>query len=118
MIHKQRLSRRDFIKGGVLTIFSTVGVGLLRREQAGEPEWQIMINGKLIQQGSFASGTRQDIYIPVLNGTAHIVLDGDRIFVHEDNNICPKKICSQMGSIRHSGEKITCVPNKLVVRIL
>jgi hypothetical protein len=121
----RRFSRRDFLKGGVITGLATLGAFLLGRdngwmdalEKTGEPDWQITIDGQVIQQGRFIPGSRKDLHIPVQNGTAHIVLDGDRIFVHEDNSICPKRICSLMGSITRSGESIVCLPNRLVIRV-
>jgi len=30
---------------------------------------------------------------------------------------CPKKICIGMGTARHAGDLIACVPNRLVIRI-
>jgi hypothetical protein len=121
-----KLSRRDFLRGGILFGLAILG-GLVVRKKNGWKEalekpvssdWQITIDGQIIQQGRFMSGYRKDLYVQVKNGTAHIVLDGDRIFVHEDNDICPKKICSKMGSIARPGESIICLPNKLVIRVL
>lgn len=122
----RKFSRRDFLKGWIFTSLAAVGGFIFGREngwmdaleKSGESDWQITIDGQIVQQGRFIPGLRKDLHIPVKNGTAHIVLDGDRIFVHEDNNICPKKICSQMGAITHSGESIVCLPNKLVIRTL
>lgn len=125
MIKQQRLSRRDFLKGGGFTSLTTLGMVLFHQwyveadaiEPLGEPEWQITLAGKLILQGCFTPGSRKDLHVPVQNGIAHIVLDGNRIFVHKDNEICPKKICSLMGSISCSGESIICLPNRLVIRV-
>jgi hypothetical protein len=126
MTEKKQLNRRDFLKGGIFAGLATLGATLFRRETAlvnamektGAPDWQITIDGRIVEQGGFIPGSRKDLHIPVKNGTAHIVLDGERIFVHEDNEICPKKICSMMGSITRPGESIVCLPNKLVVRVL
>ena len=126
MTEKHRLNRRDFLKGGILAGLAALGTYLFRREngmmdapgKTGEPDWQITIDGRIVEQGGFIPGSRKDLHIPVKNGTAHIVLDGERIFVHEDNDICPKKICSMMGSITRPGESIVCLPNKLVLRVL
>ncbi|KGK90601.1 hypothetical protein DP73_07380 [Desulfosporosinus sp. HMP52] len=82
------------------------------------PQWQITVDGKLVQAGTFAADLKKDLFIPVQNGTAHVSLEGNRIFVHQDNKVCEKKICSMMGAITKSGESITCLPNKLVIRVL
>jgi hypothetical protein len=126
MTRKHQLNRRDFLKGGIFTGLAALSAFLFRREnglatvmeKTGEPDWQITIDGRIVEQGSFIPGSRKDMHIPVKNGTAHIVLDGGRIFVHEDNDICPKRICSMMGSITRPGESIVCLPNKLVLRVL
>jgi hypothetical protein len=122
----RKLNRRDLLKGGVFTGLAALGAFLFGRdngwmdalEKTGQPDWQITIDGQLIQQGRFIPGLRKDLHIPVKNGMAHIVLDGNRILVHEDNDICPKRICSLMGSITRPGESIVCLPNKLVIRVL
>lgn len=128
MNHKKsnlKINRRKFLAGSLSTAALTGGAILLGHNNAlanslmgmTDPEWQITVDGKVMQEGKFTN-EREDFYIPVKNGTAHIVLAGNRIFVHEDNEICEKEICSKMGSISKSGESLTCLPNKLVVRVL
>lgn len=82
-----------------------------------KPDWQVTVDGIVMKKGSF-SNEQKEYLIPVKNGNARIIVDGNRIFVHEDSHICERKICAKMGSIRESGESIICKPNKLVVRIL
>lgn len=79
-------------------------------------QWQITVDGKIRKEGTFSDQTTE-FFIPVKNGNAHIVINGQRIFVHEDSGICERKICANMGAISESGESIICKPNKLVVRI-
>ena len=120
-----KINRRKFLAASLSTAALTGGALLLGQNDAlanslmgmAEPEWQITVDGKVVKEGQFTDETH-DFYIPVKNGTAHVVLNGNRIFVHEENDICEKKICSKMGSIQKSGESITCLPNKLVVRVL
>lgn len=121
----KNLSRRKFIKGG-LSLGAITGTAIflgnndaLANTLMGikDPDWQISVDGKIIKEGKF-SDKKEELSIPVENGNAHIVIDKNRILVHEDNNICEKKICSMMGSISKPGESITCLPNKLVVRVL
>lgn len=119
------LSRRKFIRGGLSLGAITGSAILLGKRDAlantlmgiTDPEWQISVNGKIVREGIF-SDKKEEIFIPVKSGTAHIILDKNRIYVHEDNYICEKKICSMMGSISKPGESITCLPNKMVVRVL
>ena len=48
-------------------------------------------------------------------GQTHLVIDvqGARITASP----CPRKICISMGSARHTGELLACVPNRILVRI-
>jgi hypothetical protein len=87
-------------------------------KEPGGLRWEITIDGKTIRTGKVPLDYKEDIMIPVKNGIARIIMDHGRIYMPEDNNICPKKICSLMGSITKPGERITCLPNKLVIRIL
>lgn len=122
----KNISRRKFFLGGLATgamAISGILIGdkkLLADsiQQIGDPRWEITINGKVVAEGLLPMEITKEMTIPVTNGTARIILDHGRIYMPDDNAICEKKICSMMGSIMKSGEKITCLPNKLVIRIL
>lgn len=119
------LDRRKFLKKG-LSFGAVAGGALLVGQSdalaqslmgASGADWQITIDGQLIKEGTFSEETTE-FFLPVKNGKAHIVMNGNRIFVHENSDMCERKICAKMGAISESGESITCKPNKLVVRIL
>jgi hypothetical protein len=121
-----KLNRRKFLIGSLATGALALG-GILTGKKdllaesvghLGGLRWQITIEGQVVQEGLVPLDSKEELLLPVLNGTARIVMDHGRIYIPEDNNICAKKICSLMGSITKSGERITCLPNKLVIRIL
>jgi hypothetical protein len=122
----KEVSRRKFLMGSAAAGALTLGGVLmgnkdLLAETIGglrEPRWQITVDGKVMREGTVSKSSKDELLIPVKNGTAHIVFDQGRIYMPEDNDICTKKICSLMGAITKPGESITCLPNKLVVRIL
>lgn len=121
-----QLSRRKFLAGGLATgALSLAGIFSGQRNLLAEStrypgglKWQITIDSQIVREGAVPLDRTEQILIPVKNGTARIVLDHGRIYLPEDNTICPKKICSLMGAITKPGERITCLPNKLVVRIV
>ena len=123
---RPQLSRRKFLAGSLAAgTLALAGIfsgrhNLLSASPAypGALRWQITIDGKIVREGAVPPDRSEEVLIPVENGTARIVLDHGRIYLPEDNTICPKKICSLMGSITRPGERITCLPNKLVVRIV
>jgi hypothetical protein len=122
----KKVSRRKFFLGGLATGVLAVG-GILTGnkdlladslERFGGLRWEATIDGKIVTGGQVPMKGREEVFIEVKNGTARVILDHGHIYLPEDNNICTKKICSLMGSITKSGEKITCLPNKLVIRII
>ncbi|MDJ0306440.1 MULTISPECIES: NusG domain II-containing protein [unclassified Dehalobacter] len=120
------ISRRKFLVGSVAAGALAMGGVLAGNkhifaqsfERLRSDRWEVSIDGKVVKEGLIPLEIKQELLIPVQNGTARIVFDQGRIYLPEDNNICEKKICSLMGSITKSGETITCLPNKLVIRIL
>lgn len=124
-MNPQNINRRKFIKRSLSAGAVAGGALLLGNKEAlantlirmSKPDWQVTVDGIVMKKGSF-SNEQKEYLIPVKNGNARIIVDGNRIFVHEDSHICERKICAKMGSIRESGESIICKPNKLVVRIL
>lgn len=123
---KPVINRRKFLMGGLAAGTLVLGGVLAGNtdmfadsvKEPGGLRWEITIDGKTIRTGKVPLDYKEDIMIPVKNGIARIIMDHGRIYMPEDNNICPKKICSLMGSITKPGERITCLPNKLVIRIL
>ena len=121
-----KISRRKFLVGGLATgAFAfggmlSVNKNLLAEsiERLGGPRWEITIDGRVVREGVVPLDRKEEVTVPVKNGAALIIMDHGRIYMPEDNNICTKKICSLMGSITKSGENITCLPNRLVVRII
>lgn len=120
------ISRRKFLFGSVSAGALAIGGVIVGNkdilaqsvERLGGDRWEVSIDGKVVKEGLISLNLKEEVLIPVQNGTARIVFDHGRILLPEENSICEKKICSLMGSITKSGEKITCLPNKLVIRIL
>jgi hypothetical protein len=119
------INRRKFIKRSLSVGAVAGGALLLGNKDAlanslmgmSKSQWQVTIDGKVVKEGNF-SEQKKEYLVPVANGNAHIVVDANRIYVHEDSHICERKICAKMGSIHESGESIICKPNKMVVRVL
>ncbi len=49
-------------------------------------------------------------------GTNRIIVSQGAISVTEAS--CPDKVCVHTGTIRHAGETIVCLPNRLIITIL
>lgn len=122
----KKINRRKFLAGTLATGALALGgifpgsKGLLAEtmKRYGGLRWEITIDGKVVKDGAVPTDRKEELMIPVYNGIANIIMDHGRIYMAESNNICAKKICSLMGAIAKSGERITCLPNRLVIRIL
>jgi hypothetical protein len=48
-------------------------------------------------------------------GKTHLVIDATG--AHVTSSPCPRKVCISMGPVKHSGDLLACVPNRIMVRI-
>lgn len=82
-------------------------------------QWEITVNGERFTQGQLNSREKRVVAVRVKNGVANVVIENGKIYIPRmAHHICPKGICTKMGSISQVGEQIVCMPNKIVVRIL
>ena len=49
-------------------------------------------------------------------GTNHLVIEDGCAYL--DYADCPDKLCVKQGKIRHGGQSLVCLPNKLAVRVV
>lgn len=79
----------------------------------GEGNWAVVeINGVDVARYSLAEDGRYS-----LNGGTNILViqNGSAMITEAD---CPDKICVKQGSIKHQGQTIVCLPNKLQIKIV
>jgi hypothetical protein len=48
-------------------------------------------------------------------GQTHLVIDGQGVRITDSP--CPRKTCISMGTARHTGDLLACVPNRILVHI-
>jgi hypothetical protein len=48
-------------------------------------------------------------------GQTHLVIDDQGVRI--TSSPCPRKICISMGTVRHAGDLLACVPNRILVYI-
>ena len=49
-------------------------------------------------------------------GTNILVIEGGEAYMK--SAVCPDKTCVKIGKISHTGERIVCLPNKIIVEVL
>ncbi len=88
------------------------------RERSGDPSTlEIYQNGVLIQSISLAQVSETYSFTVVGEGDAYniITVSPDGAWVSEAS--CPDKLCIRQGSLPGSLLPITCLPNRLVIRL-
>lgn len=88
-------------------------VAISRFKQPGE-RVVIEVNGQEVQRMDLDRS--QEIVVSGSVGETRIKIDRGAVQVLSSD--CPEKICVLTGKIRHAGEMIVCVPNKVVVKII
>lgn len=74
----------------------------------------IEVNGQQVQR--LELNHSQEIVVTGPIGNTRVKIDQGTAQVLSSD--CPEKICVLTGKIRHAGEMIVCVPNKVVVKII
>ncbi len=75
----------------------------------------IYVESKLYEKVSLPTSNKKLINIKTSNGFNTVVIDGDRVYMHDSD--CHDKICIKQGEIFKAGEMIVCLPNKILVEI-
>lgn len=95
----------------VVGILSLVTISRLR--QPGD-RVIIGVNGQEVQELNLDHPQEITVTGPI--GKTIIKIDHGSVQVIASN--CPEKACVRTGKIRHAGEMIVCVPNKVVIKII
>jgi hypothetical protein len=94
----------------ILAIISLVAVNRLK--QPGQIVI-IEVAGRMVHQLNLNEAREISVAGPI--GTTRVKIDHHAVQVISSD--CPEKLCIKTGKIRHAGEIIVCVPNKVVVKI-
>lgn len=76
---------------------------------------EVTADGELIASYLLGEDGSYNIQCQLETGNHLIIQDGE---VYLDDADCPDKLCVKQGSIKHAGESIICLPNRLVVKIV
>ena len=101
----------------IILIFSLLAVGvsafLITEALKEEGAYAIISqNGKTVATYSLSDNGEYEI-----NGGTNVIVieDGKAYMKHAD---CPDKLCINQGVISHTGERIVCLPNRIMVEII
>lgn len=98
----------DLILAALIVFAVTVCVTYLFPTESAAAAY-VYVNGKEV--GVYSLDT--DMEIPLAEGKALLTVSDGAVAITE--NDCPNGICLKTGFISRAGERIVCVPNKIVV---
>ncbi len=106
----QRTRRWDILLIGVLLAIGLITLCLTRACRSPGTRVVVTVNGEVV--GTYALTVNGEY---VLNGGTNTLLirDGAAYIIHSQ---CPDHRCER-GRIRHAGESLTCLPNRVQVQV-
>lgn len=110
MLFKDEKIRRDVIFIAALLIISALLFIFLHHNEVGAGV-VVRVEGNEIARYSLSeNGT-----YPLNGGTNILVIENGEAYLSDAD--CPDKLCVRQGSVKYTGECITCLPNKLTVTV-
>lgn len=98
----------------VLALAAFAGISLYSVRTTKEAEAVVYLDGK--EQGRYPLGQEQVIKIPAGDGGYNIleIREGEADITEAS---CPDKICVDQRPVKHQGESLVCLPNRVVVEV-
>ena len=110
MLFKDEKIRRDVIFIAALLIISALLFIFLHHNEVGAGV-VVRVEGNEIARYSLSeNGT-----YPLNGGTSILVIENGEAYLSDAD--CPDRLCVRQGSVKYTGECITCLPNKLTVTV-
>lgn len=111
---KKTWKREVILIGGIL-IFALIFY-IFNQAAAKKPavKVEVSVDGKVVE----TLDLNQDADLVIegyKGGTNHLIIRSGEAYVEEAS--CPDKVCVSQGKIRHTGQVIVCLPNKMIVTV-
>ncbi len=112
MKEKRRRLKADIILISALLLAGLLAMLAIRLSAKDGAAVRVSIGGKALCEYSLAKDGEY-----VLNGGTNILkIEGGQAFVIYAD--CPDKLCQNAGKIHLAGERIVCLPNKLMIEVV
>jgi hypothetical protein len=109
---RQRLAPLDL---PLVALLLLAALASFRLATPGEPGERLIVEqrGRIIFQAPLDEA-RTATFAGPLGETVLAIADGGARIVASS---CPHRICQASGTVRHSGELLACIPNRLLLRV-
>ncbi len=109
------LSRRNlYLIGGILLSAALLCAGGYLLNRGAAVYVTISVDGKEIARFDLNRDTEYLIH-GYGGGTNRLIIRGGEAWIEEAS--CPDKLCVRQGRIRHDGEMIICLPNRMTAEV-
>ena len=110
-VKKEILPKRDLLLILILLFCSTlVFLGFLLFRKPGE-RVEVTVDGVLVGTYSLTENSAYSLN----GGTNLLVIENGEAYIKEAD--CPDETCVRTGKIHHTGERIVCLPNRIVITV-
>ena len=110
MLFKDEKIRRDVIFIAALLIISALLFIFLHHNEVGAG---VVVRVKGVEIARYSLS--EDGTYPLNGGTSILVIENGEAYLSDAD--CPDRLCVRQGSVKYTGECITCLPNKLTVTV-
>jgi hypothetical protein len=111
---KKTLTKADLILICFLIACTFFSFSLWFRDKSGQ-RVIIMVDGKTVKNMSLEDGKNEVVMQGLKGPFVFEIKDGK---VKMKDSACPNKLCVKMGWIRHEGQVVCCIPNRVVLKII
>lgn len=112
------LKKGDIIIVILLIMISVVPYGILKAVQnnySGTTYAVITVEGKLYKRINLLEDKKDTINIKTSNGYNIINIEDGKVWISDAD--CRDKVCVHEGAIEKVGDKLVCLPHKIIVEI-
>ena len=102
----------DTLLIATLLIISLISLLIIKRTAKAGTQVRVSVDGEIIGEYSLSENCEYSLS----GGTNILVIENGFAYIKEAN--CKDKICVNTGKISHTGQRIVCLPNKLLVEVL
>jgi len=110
---KKTLTKADLVLIVFLILCTFFSFSLWFRDGSGQ-RVIIIVDGHTIKEMSL-DHEKEEIVMQGLKGPFAFEIKDGRVRMKD--SACPNKICVKMGWVRHQGQIVCCIPNRVVLKI-
>lgn len=110
---RKNLTKADLVLICFLALCTLLSFSIWFRGGSGRTV-QIIVDGHLVKELTL-SAAMEELVMQGVKGPFSVEIKDGRVRMKDST--CPNKLCVKMGWIRHEGQVVCCIPNRIVLKI-